>query len=128
MSGATVLFADDSPSVRVIVKGVLQSGGYQIIECEDGAQAIEQLKAQTVDLVITDLHMPNADGIEVIRAARSEDSPNRFTPIVMLTTESQAARKQEGREAGATAWIVKPFEGEMLLKVAAKCLGMKRNG
>ncbi len=125
---ATVLFADDSPSVRVIVKGILQSGGYQTVECEDGKQAIDYLMGNTVDLVVTDLHMPNADGIEVIRKVRSEGSPNRFTPVVMLTTEAQAERKQEGRKAGATAWIVKPFEGDMLLKVIKKCLGMKRNG
>jgi two-component system chemotaxis response regulator CheY len=125
---ATILFADDSPSVRVIVKGLLESAGYQTVECEDGQQAINHLSRTPVDLVITDLHMPNADGIEVIKSAREAHSPNRFTPIVMLTTEAQADRKRQGREAGATAWIVKPFDGEMLLKVAAKCLGMKRNG
>ncbi len=125
---ATVLFADDSPSVRVIVRGILQSAGYKTVECEDGQEAIDHLMGNTVDLVVTDLHMPNADGIEVILAARSDNSPNRFTPIVMLTTEAQAERKQQGREAGATAWIVKPFDSEMLIKVVEKCLRMKRNG
>ncbi len=125
---ATVLFADDSPSVRVIVKGILQSGGYQMVECEDGKQAVDYLMRNTVDLIVTDLHMPYIDGMAVIRKVRSEESPNRFTPIVMLTTEAQAERKQEGRKAGATAWIVKPFDGEMLLKVIKKCLGMKHNG
>jgi two-component system chemotaxis response regulator CheY len=122
---AKVLFADDSPSVRLIIKGILQSGDFDLIECEDGQVAIDYLQDHTVDLIITDLFMPNADGFDVIAAARATASTNRFTPIVMVTTESQADRKREGRSAGATAWIVKPFNAELLLKVVGKCLKIK---
>lgn len=125
---ATILFADDAPSVRIIVGGVLRSAGYQAVECSDGEQALEHLMNNAVDVIVTDLHMPGLDGLDLIRKVRSDGSPNKFTPIIMLTTEAQAERKREGREAGATAWIVKPFDGDMLLKVVEKCLGMKSHG
>jgi two-component system chemotaxis response regulator CheY len=100
---AKVLFADDSPSVRLLIKGVLQSRDFDLIECEDGQVAIDYLRDHTVDLIITDL----------------------FMPIVMVTTEGQGERKREGRKAGATAWIVKPFDAQLLLKVVDKCLKIK---
>jgi two-component system chemotaxis response regulator CheY len=122
---AKVLFADDSPSVRLIIKGILQSRDFDLIECEDGQVAIDYLRDHTVDLIITDLFMPNADGFDVIAATRATASVNRFIPIVMVTTEGQAERKREGRKAGATAWIVKPFDAQLLLKVVDKCLKIK---
>jgi two-component system chemotaxis response regulator CheY len=87
--------------------------------------AIDYLRDHTVDLIITDLFMPNADGFDVIAAARATASANRFIPIVMVTTEGQAERKREGRKAGATAWIVKPFDAQLFLKVVDKCLKIK---
>lgn len=123
-----VLFADDSPSVRLVLKGILQSRSFDLIECEDGQVAIDYLSDHVVDLIITDLFMPHADGFDLIAAVRAKGSVNRFTPIIMLTTEDQAARKQDGRKAGVTAWIVKPFDSQLLLKVAEKCMQMPQNG
>lgn len=119
---SVILTADDSPSMRQMVGFTLQSAGFTIVEACDGQDALQRLQGQPVDLVITDLNMPNLDGIGLIRAIR-ETAAYRFVPILMLTTESQAERKAEGKAAGATGWIVKPFRPEQLVAVVKKVLG-----
>lgn len=117
-----ILSVDDSASIRQMVSFTLKKEGYEVIEASDGNDALAKIKGSSVDLVITDLHMPNMDGIGLIKALRA-DSSYRFTPIVMLTTESLTGKKDEGRQAGATGWIVKPFKPEQLVAVAKKLLG-----
>jgi two-component system chemotaxis response regulator CheY len=118
---ATLLIVDDSTSMRQMVAFALTSGGYTVVEAEDGITALEKAKAQRFDAVITDVNMPRMDGIELIRQLRA--LPNyKFTPLLMLTTESGADKKNEGRAAGATGWLVKPFDPEQLLAVVRKVL------
>jgi two-component system chemotaxis response regulator CheY len=117
-----ILTADDSTSVRQMVAFTLKGAGYSIVEAVDGKDALTKAKSGAINMVLTDLNMPNMNGIELIKALRAE--PNyKFIPIVMLTTESQGDRKQEGKAAGATGWIVKPFKPEQLLAVVKKVLG-----
>ncbi len=113
-----IMTVDDSSSVRQMVGFTLKDAGYEVIEAVDGKDALAKL-AGSVDMIITDLNMPNMDGIELIRQVRAIPS-YKFVPIVMLTTESQAEKKQVGKEAGATGWIVKPFKPEQLLAVVKK--------
>jgi len=117
-----ILTADDSASVRQMVTLTLKNAGFEVIESVDGADAYSKLEGKTVDMVITDLNMPNMDGIELIKKIR-ESPDHKFVPIVLLTTESQADKKQEGKQAGATGWIVKPFKPEQLIAVIKKVLG-----
>ncbi|HAO20482.1 MAG: two-component system response regulator [Desulfobacteraceae bacterium IS3] len=118
----TIMTVDDSASVRQMVSFTLKSAGYDVIEAVDGKDAVAKLSGPRVHLVIADLNMPNMNGIELIRAVRVNPI-YKFVPIVMLTTESQAAKKQEGKEAGATGWIVKPFKPAQLLAVVKKVIG-----
>ena len=105
-----------------MVSFTLQGAGYDVVEAEDGLDALEKLNSKDVDMVLTDMNMPNMNGIELTRSLRS--TPDyRFTPIVFLTTESQMLKKQEAKEAGATGWIVKPFNPDQLIKVVKKVLG-----
>ena len=113
---------DDSASIRQMVNFTLTSAGYEVIEAVDGQDAMAKLSGKRVDMVLTDLNMPNMNGIELIRALRA-DAGFKFTPLVLLTTESQADKKQEGKAAGATGWIVKPFKPEKLLAVVKKLVG-----
>lgn len=115
----TALVVDDSTSMRQMVAFTLKSAGFTVLEAADGAAALRQLEAGPVQLIITDLNMPVMDGISFIRQVRSRPA-FRFTPILMLTTESQESKKAEGKAAGATGWIVKPFDPERLLQVVAK--------
>ncbi len=117
-----IMTVDDSASVRQMVSFTLKQAGYQVVEASDGRDALSKLDGSGVHMVLTDLNMPNMDGIELIRQTRAKPSC-KFIPIVMLTTESQADRKQEGKAAGATGWIVKPFKPEQLLAVVKKVLG-----
>lgn len=118
-----VLVVDDSETVRQVLQLTLSNAGFDVIEAEDGDDALKKLSgAAAVDMLITDLNMPNMDGLELIRKIR-EDSKHRFTPIVMLTTEASEEKKRAGREAGASGWIVKPFKPEQLLKVVKMVLG-----
>ena len=117
----TIMTADDSASVRQMVGFALRGAGYEVIEAVDGQDALEALKGP-VHLVITDLNMPRLDGIELIRRIRGM-AAYKYIPILMLTTESQDAKKQAGRAAGATGWIVKPFNVSQLLAVVKKVLG-----
>lgn len=116
----TIMTVDDSASVRQMVCFTLKKEGYAVIEAVDGKDALAKLTGQ-VDLIITDLNMPNLDGIGLIKAVRANQG-YRFTPVVMLTTESQDAKKMEGKAAGATGWIVKPFKPEQLVAVVKKVI------
>lgn len=117
-----IMTVDDSASVRQMVSFTLKQAGHQVIEAVDGKDALSKLNGAGIHMMLTDLNMPNMDGIELIRNVRA-NSACKFIPIVMLTTESQAEKKQEGKAAGATGWIVKPFKPEQLLAVVKKVLG-----
>ena len=114
----TILTVDDSKSIREAVKYALEPLGYDIVEAEDGVDGLDQLEKSKVDLVITDLNMPNLDGIEFIEEVRKQD---RYAglPLVMLTTEGQAEKMRRGKQAGASGWIVKPFN-ELQLELTVK--------
>jgi two-component system chemotaxis response regulator CheY len=114
--GKRVMAVDDSATVRQVLQMTLQGAGYEVIEAVDGRDAVEKLAKDRVDMMVTDLNMPNMDGIELIRHVRQAPGC-RFMPIIMLTTESQPEKKQEGKAAGASGWIVKPFKPEQLLAV-----------
>lgn len=120
--GKCIMTVDDSASVRQMVGFTLEQAGYEVVQAEDGVDAMNKLAQSQVHMMITDLNMPNMDGIQLIREARTNPQ-TKFLPIVMLTTESQAEKKQEGKSAGATGWIVKPFKPEQLLAVVKKVLG-----
>jgi two-component system, chemotaxis family, chemotaxis protein CheY len=117
-----IMSVDDSPSIRQMVSFTLRNEGFEVVEAEDGRDALAKLDGNPVSLVVTDLHMPNMDGIELIRSLRANPS-HRFMPVVMLTTESNQDKKNQGREAGATGWIVKPFKPEQLVAVVKRLLG-----
>src|SRR5678815_1554926 len=112
---------DDSASVRQMVSFTLRTAGYDVLEAGDGAQALERLQSP-LHLILTDLNMPRIDGIELVKRVRAHPE-HKYVPIVLLTTESQDSKKQAGRAAGATGWIVKPFQAEQLLAVVKKVLG-----
>lgn len=118
----TIMAVDDSTSIRQMVRFALKQAGHEVIEAADGNDALAQLDGRRVDMIITDLNMPHLDGIGLIKEVRSR-SAYRGIPIVMLTTESQEKKKMEGKAAGATGWIVKPFRPEQLLSVIGKVLG-----
>ncbi len=107
--------------MRQMVAYTLRSAGFSVVEGADGQAGLQQLNGTPVQLIITDLNMPVMDGITFIRHVRAQ-APHRFTPILMLTTESQESRKMEGKAAGATGWIVKPFDPDRLLQVVARVL------
>lgn len=118
----TALIVDDSPTMRQMVAFTLTNAGFTVVEAEHGKDAVNKVaSAGKMDIVVTDLNMPEMDGITLIRELRKL-SAFKFTPILMLTTESATERKQAGKEAGATGWLVKPFNPETLLKTIAKVL------
>jgi two-component system chemotaxis response regulator CheY len=117
----TILTVDDSISVRQVVSFALRDAGYDTVEATDGRDALTKLSG-AMSLVITDLNMPNMDGMQLIKHIRG-GATNKYVPIIVLTTESQPAKKQEAKAAGATGWIVKPFRPEQLLAVVQKVLG-----
>jgi len=120
--GKCILTADDSISVRQVLKYVLEGAGYSVVDAVDGKDALAKLGGKTVDLIVTDLHMPNLDGLGLIKAVRASPA-HRFIPCLMVTTESHEDVKQAGRAAGATGWIVKPFAPDQLLAVVKKLIG-----
>jgi len=116
----TALIVDDSVTVRQMVGFTLRQGGFEVIEGVNGKDGLDKLEGKgRVDVIITDLNMPEMDGITFIQHVRGR-SASKFTPILMLTTESQADKKAAGKAAGATGWIVKPFEPERLMATIAK--------
>ncbi len=116
------LAVDDSKTMRDMVSFTLKGAGFEVIEAEDGKDAIDKLGNNPVDIVITDLNMPNMNGFELIRNLRNNAS-YKFTPILMLTTEGDDNKKMEGKSAGATGWIIKPFNPEKLIQVINKVCG-----
>ncbi len=117
----TILVIDDSWSVRQLVSLTLQSAGYDVIEATDGADALTKLSGQEINLIICDVNMPNMDGISFVKEVKKSDT-YKFTPVIMLTTESQEKKKQEGQAAGAKAWVVKPFRPDQLLSAVSKLI------
>ena len=117
--GKTILTVDDAKTMRQMVSFTLKGAGHDVLEAQDGAIALSLLQSRAVDLVITDVNMPNMSGIELTRQLRAIPSFCR-TPIILLTTESDPGKKAEGRAAGATGWIVKPFTQEQLLAIVAR--------
>ena len=118
----TILTVDDSASVRQMVKLTLSGAGYSVVEAGDGKEALAKAEGGGIDMVLTDLNMPVMDGITLIKELRGRASC-KGVPIVFLTTESDEGKKSEAKAAGATAWIVKPFQQEQLLGVVKKVLG-----
>ena len=116
-----ILAVDDSLTMRQLVRVTLTRSGYEVTEAEDGAQGLQKASAQTFDLVLSDINMPVMNGLDLVRNLRKL-AQYKFTPIVLVTTESQVEKKQEGKTAVATSWIVKPFEPEQLLAVVSKVL------
>lgn len=119
--GHTILTVDDSASMRQMVTFTLSGAGFDVVEAVDGKDGLAKLGGKKINMIITDLNMPNMDGIEMIRNIRAMPE-YKFIPIVLLTTESQDSKKKEGKAAGATGWIVKPFKPEQLLAVIKKVL------
>ena len=118
----TIMVVDDSASIRMVVGIALRGVGYEVIEAKDGKDAVEKMTGQKIHLIISDVNMPNMDGIDFVKAVKQ--MPNyRFTPIIMLTTESDESKKREGQAAGAKAWVVKPFKPEKMISAVQKlCL------
>lgn len=114
-----VLTVDDSKTIREMVSFTLKNAGYSILEAEDGVQGVNVANKNDVSLIITDLNMPNMNGFEMIKSLRSSAKYSR-TPILMLTTEGDVNKKEQGKAAGATGWIVKPFKPEKLVEVVKK--------
>jgi len=115
----TIMIVDDSSSVRIVVKTALSGAGYDVIEACDGEDALSKMTGQKIHLIISDVNMPKMDGITMVK--KIKELPNyRFTPICMLTTESEQSKMQEGKAAGAKAWIVKPFQPPKLLDAVSK--------
>lgn len=118
---AKILAVDDSVSMRQMVGFTLKSAGYDVVEAVDGNDGLSKAKQQDFDLILTDVNMPNMDGISLVREVRA--LPNyKFTPILMLTTEAGSDKRMEGKQAGATGWIVKPFNPEQLLATVKKVI------
>lgn len=119
--GKTILIVDDSPSVRQVVGIALKGAGYDVIEGCDGKDALTKLDGRKIHLIISDVNMPNMDGITFVKEVKKLGG-YKFTPIIMLTTESQESKKKEGQEAGARAWVVKPFQPAQMLAAVSKLI------
>lgn len=117
----TILIVDDSESIREVVKFTLENEGFNVLVGNDGMDAQKFLDGRELDMLITDLHMPEVNGIELIQIVRNKDEYKRI-PILFLTTESQAQKKMEAKEAGATGWIVKPFVPAKLIAAVNKVM------
>ncbi|MFT3859156.1 MAG: response regulator [Aquabacterium sp.] len=115
----TILVVDDSSSLRMAVRIALTGAGYEVVEAEDGKAALSKLDGRKLHLVISDVNMPNLDGYGFVQAMKQLPA-YKYTPVVMLTTEDSSDKKERGREAGAKAWIVKPFQPPQLLTVVSK--------
>jgi len=117
----TIMVIDDSASIRQVMNLTLKKAGYDVIEACDGQDALGKLQGQKINLMICDVNMPNMDGISFLKNVKTSAS-YRFTPVIMLTTESQEGKKQEGKTAGAKAWVVKPFKPEQMLEAISKLI------
>jgi two-component system chemotaxis response regulator CheY len=114
----TVLIIDDSGSFRTVVKLALQKAGYEVVEACDGEDAVGKLDGRKIHCMVCDVNMPRMDGISFVRHVKT--TSYKFTPVIMLTTESQDAKKAEGKAAGARAWITKPFQPSQLVDAVGK--------
>jgi two-component system chemotaxis response regulator CheY len=117
--GKTIMIVDDSASMRQVVGIALKSAGYDVVEGCDGRDALTKLDGRKVHLIISDVNMPNMDGITFLKEVKKHAS-YKFTPVIMLTTESQESKMNEGRAAGAKAWMVKPFKPAQILDAVSK--------
>ena len=115
----TILAVDDSASIRQMVAFTLKSAGYEVVEAVDGMDGLEKARSKSFNLILTDQNMPRMDGLTLIKSLRGL-AQYKTVPILMLTTESQVEMKAQGKAAGATGWLVKPFNPEMLLQVIGK--------
>ncbi|MDX1453166.1 MAG: response regulator [Oleiphilaceae bacterium] len=118
---ATILAVDDSVSIRQMVSLTLSSAGYEVVEAYDGIDALRKAAEHHIDLVLSDVNMPNMDGIQLVKALREKED-YQYVPILMLTTESGKDMKMAGKQAGATGWLVKPFNPEKLLATIRRVL------
>lgn len=118
----TIMTVDDSASIRMMVSFSLKDAGFGVVEAVDGVDALAKLEEYDISMVIADVNMPVMDGIQFVKKMRVHPK-YKFTPVVMLTTESHESMKEKGREAGATGWIVKPFKPDQLINVVRKVLG-----
>jgi two-component system chemotaxis response regulator CheY len=118
----TIMVVDDSASMRQLVSFTLKQQGFEIIEAANASEALKKLDHGTIHMLITDLNMPELDGISLVRKVR-ENPSYKFIPIIILTTVSGSENQQDGRTAGATGWIVKPFKPEQLIAAVTKVLG-----
>ena len=118
---SVILAVDDSASMRQMVNFTLKGAGYEVVQAADGIEALEYARRHSADLVLTDVNMPRMDGITLVRELRTLPS-YRYTPMLVLTTESSQEKKSQGKQAGATGWIVKPFNPEQLLATIARVL------
>ena len=116
-----ILITDDSNSMRQIVRFTLEEAGYEVVEASDGKKALEIMQDSKFNAMITDLNMPNLNGIDLIRSVRA-DEKHKFMPIIMLTTEFHDSKKQEAKLAGATGWIIKPFTRDQLLTAVKRVI------
>lgn len=119
---ANILTVDDSASIRMTTRIALTNAGYNVTEAVDGADGLQKIKSGSFDLIVTDLNMPNMDGLTMIRNLRQLPA-YMGTPVIFLTTESDGEIKQQAKAAGATGWLTKPFDAENLTKIARKVLG-----
>jgi two-component system, chemotaxis family, chemotaxis protein CheY len=117
-----IMTVDDSASIRQMVSFTLKQHGYEVIEAVNGTEALRKLKQKKIDMLITDINMPETDGISLIKMVR-DDPSYRFIPIIILTTGSQTEKKEEAKAAGATGWLVKPFRPDQLAAVVRKVMG-----
>lgn len=117
--GKLIMVVDDSASVRQVVGVTLKSAGYEVLEANDGKDALAKLTGRKVNMIISDVHMPNMDGITLVKEVKKLPQ-YKFTPILMLTTERKDTTKQEGKAAGAKGWVTKPFQPTVLLDAVAK--------
>jgi two-component system chemotaxis response regulator CheY len=117
----TIMIVDDSASLRQVVSIALKSAGYETVEACDGKDALSKLDGRKLHLIISDVNMPNMDGLSFVRAAKQLPA-YKFTPVIMLTTEVSDAKKQEGQAAGAKAWVVKPFQPAQMLSAVSKLI------
>ena len=116
-----ILIVDDSPSVRTVARMALRERGYDVVEAANGQEALAKLDGERCQLVISDVNMPIMDGITLLKEIKRHPS-YKFTPVIMLTTEAGEDKKQEGRAAGAKAWITKPFQPQLLVDAVAKLI------
>ncbi len=119
--GKTILVAEDSESIRQLLTFTLRGAGYDVIEAVDGKDAIDKIDGKSADLVVTDFNMPNMGGVELTKQLRNIQA-FQFTPIIMLTTESQKEKVLEGKDAGISGWIIKPFVPEKLIEIIKKLI------